>query len=88
MTIETILEQAQQLSPEQQKELVKRLIDLLTVPQAPQPPKTGAEIAAMIEALDHPIELVDPHIEDPVEWVKEQRRKEQERLKPYWEGKA
>lgn len=24
--------------------------------------------------------------EDPVEWVKAQRRKEQDRLKPYWES--
>jgi hypothetical protein len=33
--------------------------------------------------MDGPIEFVDPHIEDPVEWVKAQRQKEQDRLKPY-----
>ncbi len=48
-------------------------------------PKTGAEIAVMLMEMD-PIELVDPEIEDPVEWVKVQRQKEADRLKPYWDG--
>lgn len=45
--------------------------------------KTGAEIAAMLMEME-PIEFVDPEIEDPVEWVKAQRQKEIDRLKPYW----
>jgi hypothetical protein len=48
-------------------------------------PKTGAEIAAMIEQMG-PIELVDAEITDPVEWVKAQRQKDADRLKPYWDG--
>jgi hypothetical protein len=48
-------------------------------------PMTGAEIAAMLEQME-PIELVDPEITDPVEWVQAQRRKDASRLKPYWEG--
>lgn len=28
--------------------------------------KTGAEIVAMLEARDSPVEFVDPHNEDPV----------------------
>ncbi len=88
MSIDTILEQARQLNHQERKELAKRLIDLLDAPQEPRPPKTGAEIAAILEAMEGPIEFVDPHIEDPVEWVKEQRRKQQERLKPYWDGEA
>jgi hypothetical protein len=36
--------------------------------------------------MDGPVEFVDPHIEDPVEWVKAQRRKRQEQLKPYWDA--
>src|SRR5258708_17540675 len=48
-------------------------------------PKTGAEIAAMLDKME-PIELVDPEITDPVEWLQAQRRHEAERLKPYWDG--
>jgi len=39
----------------------------------------------MLEQMDA-IEFVDPEIEDPVEWVKAQRQKEADRLKPYWDG--
>jgi hypothetical protein len=40
---------------------------------------TGAAIAAMLEQME-PIELVDPEITDPVEWVETQRRKDSDRL--------
>ena len=49
------------------------------------PAKTGAEIVAMLETME-PIEFVDPDIEDPVEWVKAQRRKRANQLKPYRDG--
>jgi hypothetical protein len=42
--------------------------------RAENQPRTGAEIVAMLEEME-PIELVDSHIEDPVEWVKAQRQK-------------
>jgi|SRR5450432_81616 len=48
-------------------------------------PRTGTEIAALLAEME-PIELVDPEITDPVEWVKAQRRKDSGRLKPYWDG--
>lgn len=82
MTITEILDQALTLSPQERKELAKLLIDsldtgeILSTGQA----KTGAEIAAMLEAME-PIEFVDSHIEDPVEWVKAQRQKRTEKLK-------
>ncbi len=82
MTITELLEQAKALSPQERKELAKLLIDTLDTGQATTQPKTGAEIAAMLEAMD-PIEFVDSHIEDPVEWVKAQRRKRANKLKPY-----
>ncbi|MEM9950017.1 MAG: hypothetical protein AAF846_00345 [Chloroflexota bacterium] len=41
--------------------------------------KTGDEIAHYIEQHP-PIELVDSHIDDPVEWVATQRRKRIEQL--------
>lgn len=88
MTISAILEQVKALSPQERKELAKMLIDMMDVPQQEHHPKTGADIVAMLESLDAPIELVDPHIDDPVEWVKAQRRKRQEKLKPYWDGEA
>lgn len=85
MTISAILEQVKALSPQERKELAKLLIDMLDAPQEAPQPKTGADIVAMLEALDQPIELVDPHIEDPVKWVKAQRHKRQDKLKAYWD---
>lgn len=85
MTVDEILEQAKALSPQERRELTKRLIDTLDTGESMiDQPKTGAEIVAMLEAMD-PIEFVDAHIEDPVEWVKAQRRKDADRLKPYWD---
>ncbi|MEB2288120.1 MAG: hypothetical protein OZ934_08420 [Anaerolineae bacterium] len=86
MTISAILEQVKTLSPQERKELAKLLIDMMDVPQQGHQPKTGADIVAMLEAMDGPIERVDSHIEDPVEWVKAQRRKRQDKLKPYWDA--
>jgi hypothetical protein len=82
MTITELLEQAKTLTPQERKELAKLLIDTLDTDETATPPKTGAEIAAMLEAMA-PIEFVDPHIENPVEWVKAQRRKRANKLKPY-----
>jgi hypothetical protein len=48
-------------------------------------PMTDAAIAAMLEQME-PVELVDPEITDPVEWVQAQRRKNSDRRKPYWDG--
>jgi|GEM_PF-1990354 len=47
----------------------------------------GQSILRLLDEIG-PIELVDPEIEDPVEWVKAQRKKEADRLKPYWNGEA
>lgn len=85
MTITDILDQAKALSPQERKELAKLLIDMLDTGQSVTQAKTGAEIVAMLETME-PIEFVDPHIEDPVEWVKTQRRKRADKLKPYRDG--
>lgn len=87
MTLAEVLQQAQTLSVHERKELVKLLVDTLEFPEAlPTPhPKTGVEIAALLNQMS-PIEFVDPEIDDPVEWVKAQRRKESNRLAPYWQG--
>jgi hypothetical protein len=73
MTITQILDQARALSTQERKELVKLLIDTLDNGEPIRQPKTGAEIVAMLQAMA-PIEFVDRHLEDPVVWVKAQRR--------------
>ena len=85
MTITEILDQAKALSPQERKELAKLLIDTLDTGESTAQPKTGAEIVAMLQTME-PIVFVDPQIEDPVEWVKAQRRKRADQLKPYQDG--
>jgi len=85
MTVAEILQQANALSVQERKELVKLLIDTLDTSESITQPRTGAEIVAMLETME-PIEFMDPEIEDPVEWVKAQRRKRADKLKPYREG--
>lgn len=75
MTLAEVLEQVRTWNNALKKELLKEVIDMMGEDSPTRAPKTGAEIVAMMEALDAPIELVDPEIEDPVEWVKAQRRK-------------
>ena len=85
MTIAEILQQAKTLNLRERKELVKLLIDTFDTDEPIDQPKTGAEIVAMLQAME-PIEFVDPQIEDSVEWVKAQRRKRVDQLKPYQDG--
>lgn len=93
MTVAEIFQQARLLSMEQRKQLAKILIDTLDGDEVNEAatyqssPKTGAEIAAMLEAME-PVEFVDNDIDDPVEWVKMQRQKEADRLKKYWNNEA
>jgi hypothetical protein len=85
MTISEIFAQAKELSPQERKELAKLLIDSLDTGESATQLKTGTEIVAILQAME-PIEFVDPQIEDPVEWVKAQRRKRADTLKPYRDG--
>ncbi len=87
MTIAEILDQAKTLSLQERKELAKLLIDTLDTNEPALLPKTGAEIVAMLKAMQ-PIEFVDAIIEDPVEWVKTQCRKRTEQLKLYQEDQS
>ncbi len=87
VSLEEALELALKLAPKERLQLIERVAssierDIDAAPSAVGQAKTGAEIVAMLEAMD-PIEFVDPEIEDPVEWVKAQRRKRADRLKPY-----
>ena len=85
MTIAEILQQAKILNLQERKELVKLLIDTFDTDEPIEQPRTGAEIVALLQAME-PIEFVDPQLEDPVEWVKAQRRKRADQLKPYRDG--
>ena len=64
MTVAEIFQQARLLSAQQRKELAKILIDTLDGDEATEAatyrssPKTGAEIAAMLEKME-PVEFVD-----------------------------
>jgi hypothetical protein len=80
MTVTEIFAQAKTLNPQERKELAKLLIDSLD--ESPGRAKTGAEIVALLQTMN-PIEFVDSHIEDPVEWLKHQRQKRKTSLKPY-----
>ena len=86
MSVAEILEQVRALSVAERKEVAKAVIDLFDAPVQTHQPKTGAEIVAMLEALDGPIEFVDAHIEDPVEWVQAQRHKRRQHLETYWKS--
>ena len=87
MSIDTILEQARLLSPQERKELAKRLIDLLDVPQnakAPEPTKHwGKSLNQLLDEIG-PIEMKYPEVEDPVEWVKRLRADERRRRLGNW----
>ena len=86
MSVAEILKQVETLSPHERDELFQQLLAMredapVRVPKS----QTGAEIVARLNEME-PIEFVDPEIEDPVEWVKAQRQKQVERLKPYWDS--
>lgn len=76
MTVDELLEQAKALTQAERHELAARLQAMQAEPEHES--KTGAEIVAMLEAIDEQIGLVDAHIEYRVEWVKAQRRKRRE----------
>ena len=85
MTVTEIFQQAKALSTQERKELVVKLVETLGDPpvQTASRPKTGAEIAAMLEKMA-PIEFVDEDITDPVEWVKGQREDERKHRLGDW----
>lgn len=72
MTINEILDQARALSPQDRKELTKRLIDLLDEPEMsdaqPEAEHWGRALNTLLDEIG-PIEMKYPEIEDPVEWV-------------------
>ena len=47
MTVNEVLEQAQQLNPEEQKELIKLLVDVVTSDQQPKKQRSLLELAGL-----------------------------------------
>jgi hypothetical protein len=86
MTVAEIMEQAQTLSLQERKELVKLLVDSLDVEQqTSREPDVhwGRALNALLDSLDmHDWEEIS--IDDPVEWVKQQRTGEQQRRLGDW----
>lgn len=87
MTITEILEQAKALSVQERKELTKLLIDTLDVPEERKAGEAeehwGKSLNRLLDEIG-PIDLVDPEIEDPVEWVKAQREKQRKQRLGDW----
>ena len=76
MTLIDIMKQAQTLSPQDRKELVKMLVDSLDIENPVSDEHQGhwgKNMLGMIEKVG-PIDLIYPEIEDPVEWVSQIRR--------------
>lgn len=80
MTIREILEQARALSPQERKELAKRLIDMIDEVSTSTSHTTedhwGKALNQLLDEIG-PIELKYPEIEDPVAWVKHARQEKQ-----------
>lgn len=75
------------LSPQERKRLAILLLESLDVSQEPQVNEPeehwGKSLNRLLDEIG-PIELVDSHIEDPVEWVKVQREKERKKRLGDW----
>jgi hypothetical protein len=85
--LEEAVEAALKLTPKDRLRLIERVASSVEreIPDAPSEEHWGRKLNALLDSFG-PIEFVDPEITDPVEWVKAQRRKEADRLKPYWTG--
>lgn len=80
--LEEALSIALRLSPADRLRLVEKVIssvgrELEAAPSDQAPPEEhwGQSLNRLLEELG-PIDLVDPEIEDPVEWVRSQREKQ------------
>lgn len=86
MTVTEIMKQAQVLSPQERKELVKLLVDSLDVekPTLNEPEEHwGQALNRLLDSLDtRDWESLD--VDDPVAWVKQQRETEQKRRLGDW----
>jgi len=84
-SLQEALALALQLNPKERLQLIEQVASSVEqeFEDTPSEKHWGKNLLRLLDELG-PIELDHPEIEDPVEWVKAQRQKEADRLKPYW----
>lgn len=90
--LEEALALALKLAPKERLRLIERVAssveaELEAPPPVEQQPEEhwGQSLVQLIHSLDlSDWEAMD--IDDPTEWVKNLRKQEEDRLKPYWDG--
>jgi hypothetical protein len=87
-SLEEALALALRLAPKERLQLIEQVAssverDLETVPSTEEQPDEhwGKSLNRLMDEIG-PIEMVYPEIEDPVEWVKAQRQKRRDKLRP------
>jgi hypothetical protein len=90
VSLDEALALALKLAPKERLQLIERVASSIerdmeaTAPDKPQPEgHWGQALNRLLEEIG-PIDLVDPEIEDPVEWVKAQREKERKHRLGDW----
>ena len=87
-TFEEVLALALRLAPKERLQLIEEMafsVEADFEPAPPEPEPHWGQSLVRLLTEPSPIEMANPEIEDPVEWVKEQRRKDAERLQSYWD---
>ena len=90
--LETVLDLALQLGPSERLRLVERVVASVERDIAGGVPVTHTPAEHWGQALNRLLDALDLNdwetleIDDPVEWVKALRRKDEARLDPYWDG--
>lgn len=88
MTVELqdVINLALQLSPRERMQLIEQVASSVgeVLPEPIVSDHWGQSLNRLLEELG-PVEMKNSEIQDPVEWVKEQRRQDSERLNPSWD---
>ncbi len=90
MTVELqdVLNLALQLSTREKMRLIEQIAssveEALPAQETVSSDHWGQSLNRLLQELG-PIDMNNPEIDDPVEWVKEQRRQDSERLNPSWD---
>ena len=87
INLQSVIEQGLQLSPRERLQLVERMIasvENILPPEETVPTEHwGKALNRLLDELG-PVEFVHPEIEDPVEWVKQQRSERRQRRLGDW----
>lgn len=85
MTVTELFNQAKAISPQERRELAQMLMESADADSAiPQSEAHwGQSLNRLLDELG-PIDLIHPEIDDPVEWVKQIRREQDEKRLGDW----